>query len=742
MTELKRMVHAFERTAEGCIALALFAPPFFFGGRCALGQLLLALLVSLAAGFCLLGRLGSDAPCLWWPCPEFLLPAAALVVSSMMWMRLPEPLVRALAPGISRLLPAWTDKTPTGLGSSGWRYLSMCPGLSKEATLLFLVYTVLFWATLGSVRTPAAAARVLKVFFLSGLVVAGVGLAHYWFGNGRYYGFWEPWWVKPAHHLRVPFTNRNHFAGYLVLTLAPGILWLGRLWRRPDSELPLLLAGAALALVLAAVLLAQSRAGILLGLGTTALSMGIFFRFDRLSAGPVVICIVGGCAVALALSLQHDDSFRRLRFLFAGNQSLDELVDHRFRLWQADLHAIIDFPLFGSGTASHGYVCPLYFTSLEQFTYTHAENCYVQILMECGLLGLTLLGAALLALGRRAFAALRSGCARLRDQAGFVACTCTISLAAALLHALVDFVWYVPAYAAAVAVLCGLLCNHGCFNVPRNAGRVTRRVPRIPAWIIRPSLAVVWLALTVVLVSHYVHCMRAEAAWYDYYALLLSEPKLPRLTGADAFHFETGRQGPEGLTPTGTSAPDYLSSLQQLDERARFLQSACRQRTADPDYHYRLGLIAEEEFLVRSEQKGRPYTLPQLRQAFEAHSSLTGEDRHRWRMQTCGADLELLEQAQDHFRQSLRCCPLLAGAYLHLAELCFLDESPEDPAAYCRQAVLVRPQEPRICLQAGLESWREGNYDLARQCWHRAWGLNPEIMEVFAGPAGGLGRNP
>jgi O-antigen ligase len=721
MTELKisGLAGGLAGAAEACIALALMVPPFFLGGRCAVAQLILALLVSLAAGCCILSKRGGGELCFSWRAGEFVVPAAALVVSLVMWLRLPPALVRAAAPGIGRLLSAWTNAPLVGLAGSGWAYLSVCPGLSKDATLLFLVYATLFWTTLGSLRTPAAAGRILKILFLSGLGVAVTGLVHYLFGNGKYYGLWQPWWVKPEHQLRVPFTNRNHFAGYLVLTLAPGILWLSRLWRRSAGESAVLLLSAGLALVLAAIVLAQSRAGILLALGTGAIAAGSVCRAQRFLVGLGALALVVGTALALGISLGCEDSFQRLRLLLAEGQSIDQLTNHRLRLWQADLHALLDFPLFGSGPGSHAYVYPLYLENREQFSYTHAENCYVQILMECGLLGAAMLAAAVVVLGLRTLAAFRHGLAEPKNGSGpfaghhraghkkfparfpagryaptrSVVMVVAISLAAALLHALVDFVWYVPAYAAAMAVLCGLTCTFKRRTVPQPipyplGGEGGESKVR---GLIKPALAAIWLVATIVVLRHFVGCVKAEAAWCDYYALLPSTQDAQR--------------------------PAAGQVVQELEKRAGHLQRACELRSADPVYQYRLGLIAEEEFSLRAEEKGRVPRIVDLRQALQAKGFATPEEGQRWLADVYGDDLAWLRRAQLHFRQSLLRCPLLGKAYLRLAELCFLDQSPDAAAAYCRQALRVRPHDASLYWQAGWESWIEGDYVTARQWW-------------------------
>jgi O-antigen ligase len=750
-----------ERAAQGCVAVALLMPPFLLGGRCALAQLILACLASLAAGCCLVRRWAANDLSFSWRAPEFALPAGALALGFLTWMPLPPTLVRALAPGIGRLLPAWTDGSLTGLGGSGWSHLSLCPGLSREATLLFVVYAMLFWTSLACLRRPAAAESILKILFLSGVSVAVIGLGHYWFGKGKYYGFWQPWWVQPEHQVRAPFTNRNHFAGYLVLSLPPGMLWLGQQCRRTlvpstgeehpsltlrasvlssASELGILFTGAALALVLVALVLAQSRAGTVLALVTSLMATAAVgwygwlafavrdtHRHARKDApiaqhpGKSLLLgappLVGAAALALVLTLQQGSSFQRLYSSLADGQSVDQLTNHRLQLWQADLHALLDFPLFGSGAGSHSYVWPLYLER-SSFNYTHAENCYLQILVECGLLGATLLGFAVVVLGRRLFAALG------RDQAHYnsprlLAAIVATSLATALVHAFVDFVWYVPVYATAVVVLCAIACSFASLHGTR-AGREQSTVRSRSRHRLAPSaLAVIGLVLTVAVLGHFIRYAEAEAAWYSYYTLVPSR----QARAGQGFGVDENRLLP---MPSSQESQTGSSVREHLDQRARYLRIACRQRAADPEYYYRLGLIAEEQFALRAGRKSLPQTVLALRQALEAKSFASAEEKQHWLATLYDDDLAWLHQAQACFRRALHGCPLLGKAYLHLADLSFLDKHEDQSPAYCRQALAVRPNDASVCLQAGLEGWVEGDYSMARQCWRRACRLAPE----------------
>src|SRR5260370_27635993 len=116
--------------------------------------------------------------------------------------------------------------------------------------------------------------------------------------------------------------------------------------------------------------------------------------------------------------------------------------------------------MLASGPGTHSFVYPLYLDKPFAVTFTHAENSYLQVLMECGLFGGALLGVAVFAVGwwclRHLVAkpTLGNDTVTAPAPSGLAAAYSFgvgASLLAALIQGLVDFVWYVPAYAAAIA---------------------------------------------------------------------------------------------------------------------------------------------------------------------------------------------------------------------------------------------------------------------------------------------------
>ena len=83
-------------------------------------------------------------------------------------------------------------------------------------------------------------------------------------------------------------------------------------------------------------------------------------------------------------------------FLMLGYDKVSERLDNwqsdsRWTIWQANLQLAGDFPIFGTGLGSHAEAYPLYLdVPFAEAEFTHAENSYLQVASESGLLGLSL----------------------------------------------------------------------------------------------------------------------------------------------------------------------------------------------------------------------------------------------------------------------------------------------------------------------------------------------------------------
>ena len=62
--------------------------------------------------------------------------------------------------------------------------------------------------------------------------MAVFGLVQYFFGNGKFFWFFEPPFANTKDYVTGSFTNRNHFAQFIALGIGPMVWWLYATWRK------------------------------------------------------------------------------------------------------------------------------------------------------------------------------------------------------------------------------------------------------------------------------------------------------------------------------------------------------------------------------------------------------------------------------------------------------------------------------------------------------------------------------
>jgi len=116
-----------------------------------------------------------------------------------------------------------------------------------------------------------------------------------------------------------------------------------------------------------------------------------------------------------------------------------------------------DFPLFGSGLGSFFQVFPMYRSFHILGLVTHAENDFLQLLSEVGLIGIGLLLLVFVFLFFRAVLAIRSF--HSSDSEKYIAIGGLVGILALMFHSLVERNIQVPANAFLYTVLWAIILN-------------------------------------------------------------------------------------------------------------------------------------------------------------------------------------------------------------------------------------------------------------------------------------------
>jgi O-antigen ligase len=229
--------------------------------------------------------------------------------------------------------------------------------------------------------------------------------------NGLIYWFWQPQDGGGA-NLAGPFVNRNHFAGWMLMTVCLLIGWLfgqverampdggGRRGRRLEwlssaEANGLVLTGGVVLVAAISLFWTLSRSAILGFTAGAAAFAWLVLRRRRLGTTRRVGVLAGLGAVMLAAV-----AWRGPAQLVMWFQDAEHLVG-RVEAWRDAWQVVRDFPLFGTGLNTYSTAMLFYQKSNTGYHMAQAHNDYVQMLAEGGLL-VTIPAALVVALLARA----------------------------------------------------------------------------------------------------------------------------------------------------------------------------------------------------------------------------------------------------------------------------------------------------------------------------------------------------
>ncbi|MCJ7785384.1 MAG: O-antigen ligase family protein [Desulfobacterales bacterium] len=192
------------------------------------------------------------------------------------------------------------------------------------------------------------------------------------------------------------FASRNHLVGYLLMTIPLGIgflfsvetsqvrpisHWLHRLSFLDGKTL---LMGFSIIVMILGLIVSASRAAmlsLLLSLSLSPLLFNDFRKEKRLFKKSVLIL-----GLALLWAGWIGTSALVTRFF-----TVSEDMKLRWAIWENTIQILKDFPLLGSGLGTFAQIFPMYRSFYFRGLVTHAENDFLQLASEVGLVGFGLL---------------------------------------------------------------------------------------------------------------------------------------------------------------------------------------------------------------------------------------------------------------------------------------------------------------------------------------------------------------
>jgi len=368
-------------------------------------------------------EIGAGILLLWWALVVFKDPKASIQWNPLFW-----PILGVITIGLMQF----------SFGVTPYRYYT------RLELLRFGAYLILFFLSVQAFRARSDLKKLAWFLILLCFGVSLFGIAQHFTSEGPIY------WARP---LRAggdpfgPYVNRNHFAGFVELTLPIGLAML--VFRGIQRDVyPLV---GLLAIVPAgALILSGSRGGIV----SFVFEIAVLWLLARTRISPdrprfIGIAIVALAAVALIAWLGAAKAIERFSSMHVGEVTMSR----RASMIRGAAHIFLDHPIDGVGLGALVAVYPRYETLYDGKLVDHVHNDYIEMLAETGLLGGFCGFAFLWILFRQArdcYAAEQGHFSRAL-HAGAMAGLCGI-----LLHTFVDFNLHIPSNGLLFLVLAHL----------------------------------------------------------------------------------------------------------------------------------------------------------------------------------------------------------------------------------------------------------------------------------------------
>ena len=319
--------------------------------------------------------------------------------------------------------------------------------------MLLLVVAGISMGGLATRLSIKGSIKCLRVVTIIGVIIALVGYIGQWiFPQER-----TILWFIPVEHGKpvACFINRNHFGGFIAL-LAPICAMFASNAIQFKLTMQSLLWGTGFVVMTLATVMSLSRGALFAYLGGIMLILIISLIKRRWLAGLLMSLFVA-IAITAGLCLKEPSAIERLEsFTTPAN---DSSMKMRFDTWRDSLKILKDYAIIGTGANAFSMVFPQYRTSATRKSFKHAENEYIEWLVEYGIIGTFILLAIII--GFFIMTWRRKALDTMNKMPKYAVAGALVS---AGIHAGVDFALRVPVYFITLCILAGVSVSNDISN--------------------------------------------------------------------------------------------------------------------------------------------------------------------------------------------------------------------------------------------------------------------------------------
>ena len=323
-------------------------------------------------------------------------------------------------------------------------FTSFARGQSVMVFARYFVFLLFFIVIVNTLKTKKDIQNLLKIFVICGFFVALYGIAQYLFG----FGVTQNAWLDKemfAGQVRIYSTleNPNVLGEYLILAAT---LCLPFIFKRTTHAFQRIAYSGMLGVMLVALLLTQSR-GCYLGI------IFAFMIFVSFSNGKLwVLAPLAFIGLLYVIPQSYID-----RFMSIGNLN-DSSSTYRLFIWLGTMGMLKDYWIFGIGLGEGAYNSIYPFYSFNSVIAPHSHNLYLQILTECGIVGIAAFLGFLLSVCKRLINVCKD---EKTDRFDYLIILGFIAAAGGfLLQSFFDYTFYNYRVMAMFIMLCGILCAY------------------------------------------------------------------------------------------------------------------------------------------------------------------------------------------------------------------------------------------------------------------------------------------
>jgi O-antigen ligase len=318
----------------------------------------------------------------------------------------------------------------------------------KWLTLVGLFLFLLRWRPLE--QGDRTINHLIIVVMMVGVFESLYGMFEFFSGHGQILNLEEEGIVSSV---TGTFINRNYFAGYLLMVIP---LSIGYLFSREPAQRNTSMGWRHR-------LASLDGKTLLLGFGVIVMIVGLIFSASRMGISSLLLSFT--LITFLFRDPQREKKFSKtsvlifgLAVLWAAWIGLDAVISRfitstddfgfRWTIWANTFQILKDFPLFGSGLGTFAY---MYRSFHIQGLATHAENDFLQLASEVGLIGIGFLLILFLFLSYKAISGIRL--LTYRDSGRYIGIGGLVGILALMFHSLVERNIQVPSNAFLYTVL-------------------------------------------------------------------------------------------------------------------------------------------------------------------------------------------------------------------------------------------------------------------------------------------------